>query len=109
MSILAKAIAKSRADAKAMGLVQMHEVEKVLALRYIGDAVERDYEHLCATRPNLPDGSAFCGYMVAEEVKKSLVIWRVSLDTLLGDEPMVVSDFAGRITHITYPFKEQIP
>lgn len=57
LSLLAQQVAKSRADARAMGLVQMHEVEKVLAIRYIRDVVERDYERLCASLPNLPDSA----------------------------------------------------
>lgn len=108
MSLLAQQIVKARADARAMGLVQMHEVEKVLATRCIRDVVERDYEHLCASRP-LPDPFDEHQYLEPEEVKKSCVIWRVKLDTLLGEEPQIVSDFSGRITHILHPFKEQLP
>lgn len=109
LSLLAQQVAKSRADARAMGLVQMHEVEKVLAVRCIRDVVERDYKHLCASRPNLPDSSGFCEFLQPEEVKRSVVLWRVCLDTLLEDEPLICSDFDGRITHILHPFKEQLP
>lgn len=108
LSLLAQQVAKSRADARAMGLVQMHEVEKVLATRCIRDVVERDYEHLCASRPGLPDTFGEHNYLHPEEVKKSIVLWRVCLDTLLGEEPLICSDFHGRITHILHPFKEQL-
>lgn len=108
LSVLAQAIERSRADAHAMRLAQLHEVEKVLAVRYIRDAVERDYESLCASRPNLPVAGDCCDYLEPEEVKKTVVLWRVGLDTLLGDAPLIVSDFAGRITHILHPFKEAI-
>lgn len=109
LSVLAQAIEKSRADAKAMRLAQLHQVEKVLATRYIRDVVERDYEALCASRPNLPFPGEVCEYLECDEVKKSLVIWTVGLETILGDAPLIVSDFSGRITHILHPFKEAIP
>lgn len=102
MMLLDAQIAKARADALAVGLVQMHEVEKVLAERLLADRVERDLLAL--------DERHDLGLTYAEdteprcvEVRRSVLVWEACETSLFGDPVRFVSNFDGQITRVLSP------